>query len=71
MTQYKYQEAFAAQLAMEWHHGNCIYVRATIRNLKNKAQAAYIAGEVVYQLATNDSLDAANGFIAFMHPNNK
>jgi hypothetical protein len=71
MTQYKYQEAFAAKLAAEWHHGNCVHVRTTIRGLKNKAQAAYIAGEVVYQLASNDSLDAAKGFVSFMHPNHK
>ncbi len=70
MTQFKYQEQFAAELAMKWHHGDCVYVRTTIRSLKNKAQAAYIAGEVVYQLAVNDSLEAAKGFISFMHPNN-
>lgn len=70
MTQYKYQTEFAAKLAAEWHNGNGVYVRTTIRNLKNKAQAAYIAGEVVYQLATVVGLPAARDFIAFMHPNN-
>lgn len=71
MTTYKYQEAFADELAASWHNGNCAYVRTTIRNLKNKAQAAYIAGEVVYQLAKEENLDAAKGFVSFMHPNNR
>lgn len=71
MSKFLYQEQFAADLASKWHNGDCVYVRTTIRGLKNKAQAAYIAGEIVYQLAREVSLENAKGFISFMHPNNK
>lgn len=70
MTTYKYQAEFAAKLALEWHAGNRAHVRTVVRGLKNKAQAAYIAGEITYQLASNDSLEAAKEFVSFMHPNN-
>lgn len=64
MTKFKYQEEFAQELATSWRNGNREYVRTTIRNLKNKAQAAYIAAAVQGNLVGGD-------FIAFMHPNNR
>lgn len=67
---YKYQDEFATKLTERWEMGDCVDVRTTIRNLKNKAQSAYIAGQVVYKLAIGD-LNAAAGFISFMHPDYK
>lgn len=54
----------AAELADSWCNGNREYVRLTIRGLKNKAQAAYIAAYV-------QSLLVGGDFVAFMHPNNR
>lgn len=67
---YKYQEAFAQELTDAWIEDKDTHVRTTIRNLKNKAQAAYIAGEVVYNLIQQVSVSEAARFILFMHPNN-
>jgi hypothetical protein len=63
MTKFKYQEDFAKELSQSWVNGNKEYVRTTIRGLKNKAQAAYIAAAVQSRLVGGD-------FVAFMHPNN-
>lgn len=62
---YKYQEEFVAQLITEWMNGDNTGVRTKIRNLKNKAQAAYIAAAIAQQL------DDAEEFVTFMHPNNQ
>lgn len=69
MTNYKYQEQFALDLAESYMNGNREHVRSTIRNLKNKAQAAYIAAAVA--LYINASSKDAAGFVAFIHPNNQ
>lgn len=69
MTKYKYQEQFALELAESWINGNREYVRMTIRGLKNKAQAAYIASATALYINAN-SKDAAE-FVAFIHPNNQ
>lgn len=72
-TTYKYQEAFSTELAQAWLDGKHEHVRTIIRNLSNKAQAAYIAAAVTGELASRphggpvDSL----AFIAFIHPNNR
>lgn len=66
MTNYKYQAEFAQELTESWLNGNREYVRLTIRQLKNKAQAAYIAASV----ATNLTPDHASAFVNFIHPNN-
>lgn len=66
MTNYKYQEQFAQELAESWLNGNKSHVRTTIRNLKNKAQAAFIAASVTDMLG-----DDAVAFVAFIHPNNQ
>lgn len=69
MTTYKYQEAFALELAESYMNGNKSHVRTTIRNLKNKAQAAYIASATALYINAS-SKDAAE-FVAFIHPNNQ
>ena len=69
MTNYKYQEQFALELSEQWINGNREYVRMTIRGLKNKAQAAYIASAVALYINAS-SVDAA-AFVAFIHPNNR
>lgn len=69
MTKFKYQEQFALELSEQWKHGNREYVRNTIRGLKNKAQASYIAAAIALYLYVSE-IDAA-GFVAFIHPNNK
>ena len=68
---YKYQEEFAQDLTNEWQAGEQTAVRSKIRNLKNKAQAAYIASQVTFLLATGTSTDAAQRFAEFMHPNHQ
>lgn len=65
MSQYKHQEKFAEDLAAQWMNGNCQHVRTTIRNLQNKAQAAYITGMIALKL------DQPEGFVTYMHPNLK
>lgn len=69
MTTCKYQEQFAEELATSWIAGNRAYVRTTIRNLKNKAQAAYVAAQVALEL-NSDGGDGGAAFARFMHPNN-
>lgn len=66
MTTYKYQEDFAHELVESWVNGNRSHVRTTIRNLKNKAQAAYIATLIAIELG-----EGALSFAAFIHPNNQ
>lgn len=67
---YKYQETFAKELANSWLNGNKSDVRTKIRNLKNKAQAAYIASAVVLCLMDCALPYSASEFVAFIHPNN-
>lgn len=69
MTNYKYQEQFASELYQSWLNGNQSDVRTKIRNLKNKAQSAYIAAHVSALLA-NDGMQQAISFCVFIHPNN-
>lgn len=68
---FKYQETFAEELFESWQSGNYAYVRTTIRNLKNKAQASYIAASIAANLTlgATDST-AVNNFLKYMHPNN-
>lgn len=66
---FKHQEQFAEDLTTSWINGNREHVRTTIRNLKNKAQAAYIASFITLWLAEYDS--TALVFVSFMHPNNQ
>lgn len=68
-TTYKYQEQFAHQLAAEWLNGDQSGVRSKIRQLKNKAQAAYIAAQVTMYLLDKSHGDATH-FVEFMHPSN-
>lgn len=70
MTNYKYQEQFASELYTSWLNGNHSDVRTKIRNLKNKAQAAYIAAHVATLLANDDGQQAVS-FCVFIHPNNQ
>lgn len=71
MSIYRYGEQFARDMAAQWLNGNREHVRTTIRNLKNKAQAAFIAASVAFELADTDTGDhVAAGFVRFMHPNN-
>lgn len=71
MSKLKYQETFAAELTESWINGNHSYVRITIRNLKNKAQASFIASAVCENLCNlHDDFFAAGRFVSFMHPNN-
>ena len=65
---FKHQESFAAELAESWTNGNKSTVRLTIRGLKNKAQAAYIA-TTVYALLAGESLSNAESFRGYVHPN--
>lgn len=72
MTNYKYQEQFARELAESWINGNHSHVRTMIRNLKNKAQAAYIAVRVHSDLINHyECSGSAENFENFMHPNNR
>ena len=74
-TTYKYQEQFSADLAAKWLAGQRSEVRITIRQLKNKAQAAYIAAAVALNLFDHGSKHDGNGFVLtadfvnFIHPN--
>jgi hypothetical protein len=70
-TEYRYQEQFAADLAAKWLAGHHSEVRITIRQLKNKAQAAYIAAEVACNLIALTDDDSADQFAQFIHPNNQ
>jgi hypothetical protein len=69
MTKYKYQESFAEELAESWLNGNRSHVRTTIRGLKNKAQAAYIATFIALWLQENGHNSLV--FLSFIHPNNQ
>lgn len=71
MTTYKYQEQFATEMTESWINGNKEHVRLTIRGLKNKAQAAYIATTVYAFLSGQEGLSSAEAFRAFIHPNNR
>lgn len=67
---FKHQETFANELADQWLNGNREHVRTTIRNLKNKAQAAYVASYIALVLPAHNG-DHATQFVRFMHPNNQ
>lgn len=71
MSIYKYGEQFARDMAAQWLNGNRKHIRTTIRNLRNKAQAAFIAASVALEL-THSDVDrfTAADFVRFMHPNN-
>jgi len=62
---FKYQIGFANELAVKFEQGNHAEVRNVIRNLKNKAQAAYIAAFVAMQLGEEKGWQ----FVDFMDPN--
>lgn len=71
---YKHQEEFAQGLVGHWLKGEYEDVCRIIRGLKNKAQAAYIAGAVTLLLAKLDVLgdcDESGEFVKFMHPDKK
>ena len=71
-TEYKRQEHFAHDLAMRWLKGDYEFVRHTIRTLKNKAQAAYIAARIILLLVTIDDqedTETTEHFLNFIHPN--
>lgn len=69
-TTYRYQQEFANELTQKWLDGKHEYVRITIRQLKNKAQAAYIAARVAFLLQTHHGESgAAEAFVEFIHPN--
>ena len=70
-SQYKYQEDFAAGLARQVIEGAGLSVRLTIRSLKNKSQAAYIAAQVASILFTSAGLDVAISFVALLDPNKR
>ena len=65
---FKYQEQFASELTEAWLAGKREHVRTVIRNLKNKAQAAYIAAQVTVNLV-DEGKAFAGDFAIFMHPN--
>lgn len=72
MATYKYQESFARELAESWINGNKEQVRLTIRGLKSKAQAAYIAVRVYSDLINHFEVSgSAENFENFIHPNNR
>jgi DNA polymerase III delta subunit len=68
MSTFKYQEQFASELTEAWLAGKREHVRTTIRNLKNKAQAAYIAAQVAANLVEEGKAFAGD-FVIFIHPN--
>ena len=70
MTFFKYQGEFANDLTESWLNGNHTHVCDAIRNLKNKAQASYIASMITLRLAEIDFVKAKD-FCDFMHPNCK
>ena len=65
----KYQEEFIDKMTEKWLDGSREEVRNTIRGLKNKAQAAYIASGVAYHLTIRDKING-HEFVRFIHPNN-
>lgn len=71
MTQFKYQETFALELTTAWNEGKKEHVRTVIRNLKNKAQAAYIASLITLNLARDYAPAVARNFTDFINPNNQ
>lgn len=69
---YKYQDALTIDLTTQWVAGNREQVRERIRTLKNKAQAAYIAASVMWQLMHyKDGSKDATDFLHFIHPNER
>lgn len=68
MSTFKYQEQFASELTEAWLDGKREHVRTTIRNLKNKAQAAYIAAQIAVNLVEEGKAFAGD-FVIFIHPN--
>lgn len=68
MSTFKYQEQFASDLTAKWLAGERNEVRNVIRNLKNKAQASYIAAQVAVNLIEEGKAFAAD-FAIFLHPN--
>lgn len=82
-TKYKHQEEFALSLAQRWLcKAERPEVRRIIRTLKNKAQAAYIAARVAYELIDNTRYESDDGeiccdpeaageFLAYLHPNSE
>ena len=71
MTTYKHQESFAREMADLWEAGAQASVRGTIRNLKNKAQSAYIAARVAFLLGEGENEETVVEFLDFIHPNNQ
>ena len=71
MATFKYQTEFSNDLTAAWREGKQEHVRTVIRNLKNKAQAAYIAAAIVIIFCAGEDRDNATTFVDFMHPNNK
>ena len=71
MSTFKYQTEFAADLAKAWLEGKHEHVRTLIRNLKNKAQAAYIEAAIVIIFCAGEDRENATAFVDFMHPNNR
>ena len=67
-THYKYQAEFASELTDAWLSGKREHVRTIIRNLKNKAQASYIASQVTLNLVGEGNAFAGD-FVNFIHPN--
>jgi len=68
-TNYKYQEQFAMELAELYLKGGESAVRLNIRNLKNKAQSAFISAQVALSLLSMN-VDPSD-FCKMMHPNNQ
>ena len=63
---FKYQPAFANELAAKWEAGDHAEVRNVIRGLKNKPQAAYIAVYVSLLIGEEKGWQ----FLEFIDPNN-
>ncbi|QEL19296.1 hypothetical protein [Limnoglobus roseus] len=68
MSQFKYQEQFASDLTACWLKGDRNHVRLTIRGLKNKPQASYVAARIALNLVEEGKAFAGD-FVNFMHPN--
>lgn len=71
-TLYKHQDDFADQLAQRWlYRADRPDIRRTIRALKNKAQAAYIAARMTFVFMSRGEHVECQSFLYFMHPNLK
>jgi hypothetical protein len=68
MSTFKYQSEFASDLTAKWLAGQRSEVRIIIRQLKNKAQAAFIAAQVAINLL-EEGKAFAQDFASFIHPN--